>query len=330
MILADKIIELRKKSGWSQEELAEKLDVSRQSISKWECAQSVPDMNRILKMSELFGVTTDYLLKDSIDSIDGSVPSINDADAGNARPVSMEEAVSFLSYKEGASKKVAVGVMMCIMSPILLIVLSSLQAGALIMLTETQAVGIGLIILLLLVGGAAALFITTGLQGQRYEYLEKEEIDTEYGVDGMVRDRMEKNRHTHTVRLVLGIVLCILSAIPLFVSMFVFGDSDMAASISAAFILLIVAFGVLVIVRTSVVWEGFQILLQEGDYTPVQKQEDSKNEHIAEIYWGLALAIYLALSFLTNDWGRTWIVWPIAGVTYGVVIAVVKAFRKQG
>ena len=66
MILAEKITELRKKNGWSQEELAEQLDVSRQSISKWESAQSTPDMNRILKMSDIFGVSTDYLLKDEM------------------------------------------------------------------------------------------------------------------------------------------------------------------------------------------------------------------------------------------------------------------------
>ena len=51
MILADKIIQLRKKAGWSQEELAEQLQVSRQSVSKWESAQSVPDLERILQMS---------------------------------------------------------------------------------------------------------------------------------------------------------------------------------------------------------------------------------------------------------------------------------------
>ena len=66
MILADKLIDLRKKNGWSQEDLADKLGVSRQSISKWESAQSVPDMNRILKLSEIFGVSTDYLLKDEL------------------------------------------------------------------------------------------------------------------------------------------------------------------------------------------------------------------------------------------------------------------------
>ena len=67
MILADKIIDLRKKAGMSQEELAEKLGVSRQSVSKWEGAQSTPDLNRILKMSEIFGVSTDFLLKDEFD-----------------------------------------------------------------------------------------------------------------------------------------------------------------------------------------------------------------------------------------------------------------------
>ena len=64
MPLADKIIELRKKQGWSQIDLADRLGVSRQSVSKWEMAQAVPELDKIIKMSELFAVTTDYLLKD--------------------------------------------------------------------------------------------------------------------------------------------------------------------------------------------------------------------------------------------------------------------------
>ena len=63
MILADKIIMLRKKKGWSQEELAYKMNVSRQAVSKWESDQSIPDIEKIVQLSELFGVTTDYLLK---------------------------------------------------------------------------------------------------------------------------------------------------------------------------------------------------------------------------------------------------------------------------
>lgn len=53
-----KIIMLRKKYGWSQEELAERLDISRQSVSKWESGASIPDLERIVGMSQLFGVTT--------------------------------------------------------------------------------------------------------------------------------------------------------------------------------------------------------------------------------------------------------------------------------
>ncbi len=66
MILADKITALRKKAGWSQEELVEQLGVTRQSVSKWEGAQSVPDMDKVVQMSRLFGVTTDFLLKDEL------------------------------------------------------------------------------------------------------------------------------------------------------------------------------------------------------------------------------------------------------------------------
>ena len=66
MNFSDKIISLRKKNGWSQEELAERLGVTRQSVSKWESAQSQPDLSKIIQMSELFSVTTDYLLKDGV------------------------------------------------------------------------------------------------------------------------------------------------------------------------------------------------------------------------------------------------------------------------
>ena len=89
MIFADKLIRLRKKSGWSQEELAEQMHVSRQAVSKWEGAQSVPDFEKIIMLSQLFGVTTDYLLKDEIED----EPETAQADDMPAvRRVSMEEA----------------------------------------------------------------------------------------------------------------------------------------------------------------------------------------------------------------------------------------------
>ena len=62
MKLSDKLIELRKTKGWSQEDFAEKVDVSRQAISRWENGTALPDAQNVLQISKLFGVTTDYLL----------------------------------------------------------------------------------------------------------------------------------------------------------------------------------------------------------------------------------------------------------------------------
>ena len=87
MIFADKLVDLRKKNGWSQEELAEKLNVSRQAVSKWEGAQSVPDMARIIQLSELFGVSTDYLLKDNLEQAETSASTDLAQDAAPDAPV---------------------------------------------------------------------------------------------------------------------------------------------------------------------------------------------------------------------------------------------------
>ena len=78
MRLPDKIITLRKARGWSQEEFAEKLDVSRQAISRWENGTALPDAQNILQISKLFGVTTDYLLNDDYES-DGDIPAVQTA-----------------------------------------------------------------------------------------------------------------------------------------------------------------------------------------------------------------------------------------------------------
>lgn len=68
MILAEKIAQLRRQKGWSQEELANHLQVSRQAVSKWEGGASIPDLDKILKLSALFEVSTDYLLKDELEA----------------------------------------------------------------------------------------------------------------------------------------------------------------------------------------------------------------------------------------------------------------------
>ena len=80
MKLAEKILALRKSKGMSQEELAEKLNVSRQAISRWENGTALPDASNVLQLSKLFGVTADYLLNDTYQS-DNDVPKVRAAAA---------------------------------------------------------------------------------------------------------------------------------------------------------------------------------------------------------------------------------------------------------
>lgn len=323
MILADKIIDLRKKAGWSQEELAEKLGVSRQSVSKWEGAQSIPDMNKILQLSNLFGVSTDYLLKDSLEAAEPA--QVQDDGAEGAAFVSMEEANAFLDYKQESAHRIALGVLLCILSPITLLLLGGAQESGRIVLTEMQAAMIGLIVLLLMVAGAVLLFVLTGMKGSKYEYLEKNALDTAYGVSGMVKERMGREESEHTRRMAIGVVLCVLAAIPLFVLILWRGEDELYGSLGVAAILLLVAIGVYNIVLTSVPWEGYRMLLEEGDYTRAVKRSNRK---YGGIYWGIVVTAYLATSFITQRWDMTWIFWPVAGVLYGVIVEIAKLREK--
>jgi len=77
MNLAEKIQQLRRRNNFSQEQLADKLGVSRQSVSKWESGQSVPEIDKIVQLSDIFGVTTDYLLKNIECKLDNTMNGNN-------------------------------------------------------------------------------------------------------------------------------------------------------------------------------------------------------------------------------------------------------------
>ena len=123
MILADKIIRLRKKNGWSQEELAVKMDVSSQAVAKWEGAQSVPNLEKLIQLSELFQVTTDYLLKDEMENEE----FIDNDTNTSGRRITLEEANAFLAWRASASIRIAVSTFICILSVMPLLILGAMS-----------------------------------------------------------------------------------------------------------------------------------------------------------------------------------------------------------
>lgn len=323
MILADKIITLRKKNGWSQEELAEKLGVTRQSVSKWEGAQSVPDLNKILLMSRIFEVSTDFLLKDELEMTDenqGAEIFTEKAseDAVAFRKVTMEEARGYLELKERMSGKVAGAVFLCIVSPACLIFLSAAQEAGRMKATENMVAGLGITILLLMVAAAVAVFIRCGMKTKPYEYLDSERIETEYGVTGMVKERKSQYQEVYTRYNIIGTCCCILAAIPLF-GVMMFTEEDFAMATAVCGVLALVAVGVWFFVVAGIRWESMQKLLQEGDYSVSNKEKNAAFEPVCNVYWLIVTAVYLGWSFYTDGWRMTWIIWPVAGVLFAAV-----------
>ena len=324
MTLADKIIHLRKKQGWSQEELAEKLDVTRQSVSKWEGGLSVPDLNKIVTMSGLFGVSTDFLLKDECEP---DTPTADEQEVPAARMIDVKEASTYLDDVERISLRMALAVALCILSPVCLIVLGGLADAVYWAANMRLICAIGMVVLLGLVGGAVALFIPFGIKLSQYAYLD-EPFTLGYGVREMVEKKQKEYLPRYTLLLTVGIVLRIVSAIPL-IALGSMGADGYLLICSVGLLLVMCAVGVFIIVRACYISGSHQRLLQVGEFSVAKKREAKKNEVIDTAYWSGATAIYLLISFLTEAWHLTWILWPAAACLYPAFLFLIGAIRRR-
>ena len=321
MIFADKLIQLRKKSGWSQEELASQMHVSRQSVSKWEGAQSVPDLEKIVRLAELFEVSTDYLLKDDMED----AKLIHSESDPNRHSISLEQANEYLSIVESTHTSTAYATSLCILSPVCLLLLSGLSELKPAPISENVAAGAGLIILVSMVAIAVSIFISNANKAHAYQFLEKEDFDLQYGVSGMVKDRQEKFRAVYNKYNTMGVVLCILAAIPIFVFLMIDENNDMISMIGVCILLAMVALSVYFFVNVGCIWGSYEKLLQIGDYT----KEKKNNSWLSSVYWLVVVAIFLGYSFITNNWEYSWIIFAVAGVLYPALMALYHVFQKK-
>ena len=324
MILADKIINERKKNGWSQEELAEMLDVSRQSVSKWEGAQSVPDLQKIIKMAEIFSVSTDYLLKDEIEPEMRTEVAAPEDRSSSLRKVTMEEAAEYIGMRKQRLPKIGLGVFLCITSPVMLIFLAGLSEGRILGLTETAAMAIGLVFLFAHIGLAVFLFITNGSKLSKFDYLEREEFDSGYGVDGMAREKLAENESLNTRALTIGVMLCVLGAVPLVITSVMQAPNAVIVSM-VCLLLIMVAVAVYLFISVCAVIGSYKVLLQTEDYSPEAKRKNKKLEGLSRVYWLAVVVIFLATSFITNRWDRTWIIWAVSGVLFALIRVIAES-----
>lgn len=319
MIFADKMITLRKKNGWSQEDLAARMNVSRQAVAKWECAQAMPSLDKILLLSQMFGVTTDYLLKDEVEEV-----IYEPEDSGSVlRPVSLQMAHDYIANRRIGSVKLAIGVALCILSPTILFGLGAVSEFTTYPVSEETAAGIGLISLLLIVAVAVGLFVWDDQDSKPWKFLDAGEFTLDYGVKGMVQEQQRQFARTKLTYNVIGGALCILSPIPVFCAPF-FGETFLGAMM-VDLLLLMVAAGVTMLILAGTVSDAMDRLLQEGEFSPGHRRQERVLRPVSRFYWLMTTAIYLLWSFLTNNWSHTWIIWPVAGVVFAALYGILKA-----
>lgn len=329
MILADKIVSLRKKAGWSQEDLAEKLGVTRQSVSKWEGAQSVPDMDKVVMMSRLFGVSTDFLLKDELE--EETPCAAAQEDDTPLRRVTMKQASAYLALRKAAAPKIAIATALCIISPVTLILLAGMSEVQRFPISGNAAAGIGLCVMLVLLAVAVSIFLRADADVRDYRFLEEKPFETEYGVEGMVRQRQREYKDTHTRLVTVGVVLCVLAAVPLFAAMCING-SDLLYIAAVCALLVLVAIGCLALVTAGVYQGAMEQLLEEGDYTRPQKKHHKLMGTVTMIYWLTATAVFLLYTYGPHGNGQprySWIIWAVAGVLYAAVMGIVRIISRS-
>ena len=369
MLLSEKIMSLRKRNGWSQEELAQQLGVSRQSVSKWESMASMPDIQKIMSMSELFGVSTDYLLKDELEelpatavnadyavssesanagasddtaSTPGSAPTGgNDSVSKTVAPklsVSLETATEYLDVVARTSRPTAFAITLFILGPALLVSLATYSEDTLYFdpaRISPDALGIvGVCIMMLFIAAGVGLLILQDMKLAKFKQFKEASLELQYGVEAAIRRRAESTESLRYMQQAAGVCLTILSAIPFLIASYFGAGLTFAVGFLAAAIL--VSLGVYLLVYSGILRDGYRVLLQEGDFSHDEKSSKKdyestalKYRSIAKAYFGAIALLYVGYSFITKDWKSSWIIWPVSAFLYHVVVSILAAMKKQ-
>ncbi len=334
MILADKIMCLRKQQGWSQEELANRLGVSRQSVSKWESEMAVPEMDKIVMLSNIFKVSTDYLLKDDMKEDCKENKVVSSKPEVESVTLLGTEVEDYVNKTVKMMKVIGFGVILCILSPALLILFSTIDETAWVALSFDAGMGIGLLVLFVMVSIAVVMFIQSNSITAEYDYLKGKEIILS---ESDRRDVVEKRKNImgrYHLGISIGVVMCITGALPLILAG-VFGVADEYLILLVNLLLVIIAAAVYILIQSNAKKGCYDRLLNAGEFTVSEKEVERTTEILGGIYWPLVVAVYLGWSFIGNGWGYTWIIWPVAAVLFAAIAGVARLMidnrnRKNG
>ena len=250
----------------------------------------------------------------------------------SARRVTREEASRFLSLQAAAVPKVSLGVALCVWSPIVLIGLTALGSVFHVKIPDSVAGGLGLCVLLGMVAAAVALFLTSGMKLKEFEYLEHDPVALDADAAALARQQEAEQAEECARLTTIGVVLCIISAVPIFAVMCVGRTRDGYDSLAVCALLLLVGIACLLLVRAGSMRGAVDKLLEQGDYTRESKAKSRIVDAISAVYWLAVTAIFLFYTFGPRGNGQpqsSWFIWAVGGVLYGALMAGLSIYRKK-
>lgn len=317
MKLNEKIILLRKEKGYSQEDLASQLDVSRQSVSKWELGSAVPEINKIVLLSELFQVSTDYLIKDDETWDEESL------DLPKIPYLSIQRVDAFLKFMQLKRKIMTGCIPLFILSPIPLLLLGGYSQTYPKILNEDMAGVTGVCILLVLVGIGTCFMVLMGHEEDSFEDVLNQPIYLPGYMKSRLTSKKEEFRTSYNFMMTIGVVLCILAAIPILLGSMVFENNEFYMLITLCMTLVIIAVGVSLFMNATTQQECYDALLQTGEYSVEAKEFKKAAKPFTVVFWIAAVILYCILLFLNlHSWQMALGFFSIAALLYGAVIVI--------
>lgn len=180
--------------------------------------------------------------------------------------------------------------------------------------------GIGLVILLVFVAIAVGIFIYAGKINNDIIF-NSDEMQLSIESKIFVKNYEEHQKSKAIIPIIIGVMLCILA--PLFIIIPGFDEQflDKYVDLLSALLIFIVSISVFLFIYFNGYINGVNILLGKNEYSESGKKAEKIIGAIAGVYWPLVTIIFLAYSFTTGDWGRAWIIWPVAGILFGAIAA---------
>lgn len=285
MSLAENLQYLRAREGVTQEQLAERLDVSRQSVSKWESAASYPEMDTLLKLCDMFQVDMDTLLRGSVEK------SLSEDTAGYDRFMTLY------------ARKIAGGVSAIVGSVALWSFLSALGLSEML----------GTAMLLLVIAAAAVVFIASGMEEEHFR--KKHPV-----IPDFYTEPQKERFHRRYIWYIAGGVGAILLGVVMMVLAFtVLPEREPYESYIGAAFLAVVACAVYFLIYGGMLEDKYNIAKynRQNNPTPEDRSRRRRATTACSVIMILATAVFLFAGLAYYKWNWAAIIYPVGGVLCG-------------